>query len=419
MSCLHGGVIAVALAAVAPAARGRGVPARLKAGRPGHEPSSTCLLGRTGRSIARHDGTTGQDDRQALEGIDRAVRIAGLVIEATAERRTLPSSFVEFGDGIVLKGSLDGGELAVDLQWAPVSRWPSKGERRILCLVGKADGRYELATYHACVLPATRSVRSVVMESIRRCPSPQAPDPFKETTAASEAVFVGALTNVIASRDRGSAGANGFIGTFAPEDVLLGHAGPGGPFMVTFPTAYHLRGGPRGRSRPRAGRYLLFAKSGMTSEALVVVDAVPLVDARARAEATRRARAALGNRKGRLTTVQATLAEYETSWNDRNVDRVVRCYSRGSTVRGRYASSGDTRRRLARQLEAFSGQIGLSLLRTRTPGTRRAGQSPDATTADAEVAVTIRLSGGPGDLFCVTMELVHEDGEWLIARDGF
>jgi len=417
--CLHGGAIVVALAAVAPAAWGRAVTARLKAGRPGRESPSTSLVRRKGRSIARSEGATGHDDWRALEGVDQAVRVADLVIEATAGRRTLPSSRVDFADGIVLKGSLDGNGFAVDFQRAPASRWPSKGERRILCLVKKADSHYELASYHACVLPATRSVRSVVMKWVRRCPPPQAPDPLAEATAASEAVFVGTLTNVIESGDPSRTGQVGSIGTFSAEDVLLGHAGLRGPFLVSFTTPLSGRDGRRRNSRPRAGRYLLFARSGTKGEALAVVDAVHLIDTRAREEATRRARAALGSRKGRLTTIQATVAEYEGSWNDRDIDRVIKCYSRGSPVREQYVSNRDARQLLRRQLEMFSGQIGLSLMRTRTPGTRRTGQAPGTATADAKVAVTIRPTGGLGDRLVVTMGLVHEDGEWLIARDGF
>jgi len=417
--CLHGGAIVVALAAVAPAASGRGVLTRLKVGRSGRESPSTLSIQRQGRYLAGSEGLAGHDNEQSLEGVDQALRIASLVIEATAERRFFPSSRVDFANGIVLKGSVDGSEFAVDFQRAPVSRWPSKGERRILCLVRKADSRYELASYHACVLPATRSVRSVVMKWIRRCPPPKTPDPLTEATAASEAVFVGALTNVVASCDRGSAGADGFIGTFSAEDVLLGYAGSREPFLVSFPTPDSGRDGPRGRSRPSAGWYLLFARSGATGKALVVVDAIPLIDTRAREEATRRARAALGSRKGRLTTIQATVAEYECSWNDRDIGRVIKCYSRRGSMRMQYVSSRDARQRLTRQLETFSGQIRLSLLRTRTPGTRRAGQPPNAATADAEVAVMICSSGGHGDRLLVTMELVHEDGEWLIVSDGF
>ena len=131
----------------------------------------------------RSERLVGQEEERALEGVDQAVRISSLVLEAIAERRMFPASRMSFGTGIVLKGSAEEGPLIVDLQRAPVSRWPSKGERRILCLVREADGHYELASYHACILPVTRPVRSEVLKWIRRCPPPKAPNPFMEATA--------------------------------------------------------------------------------------------------------------------------------------------------------------------------------------------------------------------------------------------
>ena len=147
------------------------------------------------------------------------------------------------------------------------------------------------------------------------------------------------------------------------------------------------------------------------------MNALPLADTPDCEETVKRVRVALGPRKGRLTTVQATLVEYESSWNRRELGRLMRCYSRVNRLRKLHDRDPDARRRLASQLNDFSGELELSLLRVmRSPASITASQ-PHAAKTCAEVEIAI--SGDSfRDRMLATMEFVREGGEWLLLDDG-
>ena len=124
-------------------------------------------------------------------------------------------------------------------------------------------------------------------------------------------------------------------------------------------------------------------------------------------------RAALGASGGKvLTTVQATLAEWESAWNARDLKRCMRCYSRKSKLRKQYGGGGEGRRNLEQQIEDFPGKVSLALQRiTLLP-------SQGIRAADATVVLKL-TSSGVEDRRTATMQLVHEDGEWLVLNEGF
>jgi hypothetical protein len=259
--------------------------------------------------------------------------------------------------------------------------------------------------------------------------------------AASETVLIGALGNVRPGGGEGVA----LVGRLRVEGSLLGYGAYSEPIMVRFPAAAGKAEGPG------AGRYLLFLKGDPAGDGFTAIDAVRLTDAAVEAKARTEGLAALGSRHGTLTTVQATLAEWEDSWNARDLDRCIRCYSGRTPLRARYEAGGKSREELAAQVASFRGKVGLSIRAVRravAPSPRRAGRcaakgralgggetegeegpppplpAPRAATrqagetADVEVEVVLSAQDLV-DHRRTTMKLVREGEEWLILDEGF
>jgi len=358
-----------------------------------------------------------------IDDARHSVETAGLVVKARPERFMFPTPRAEFEVATTLKGSVKASRIVVDLRRAPFCKWPRKGEECILCLAGAKEGDYELASYHACVLPAIARCRSTIVEWIRLQGPPKKRDPLKESVEVSDTILVGAVTGLLPS----GKGGRGASGTFKVEDALLGYSGFRDPILVVFPAREH------GHALPAAGRQMLLLK-GMEGrgEAFQVVDSVPLGEDGHREAIARRILAALGPRKGRLTTIQATLAEYESSWNERDIDRLIKCYSHGNRLRELCNRDPGAKGALVSQLNGFSGEIDLALLRVRmsgpapgaasTPGDNAHGPSPGPTErgghgASAEVGIAI--SGlGFRERVLTRMDFIREEGEWLLVDDG-
>jgi hypothetical protein len=307
-------------------------------------------------------------DGQLLEDARHTVRVASLVIEGRVERLCLPSPRVEVSVATALKGSASSGQLTVDLAKAPLGRWPREGERSILCLDGAASDGYGLSGFHASILPSTRStLRTVRGWLAERKPTPPPPNPYAGAVAASETILTGTLGNVRPCRGRGSAA----TGTFRVEGSVLGYSGYSAPIITCFPalrqaepSSSSVEPGAEGEADlPDPGRYLLFLKGNLKGNGFTVVDAVRLTDAAAEAKATRQSLAALRRAQGdgTFTTIQATLAEWQDSWNAGDLDRCIRCYSGRNPLRERYEAGGETREELAAQLGGFRGKVRLSI----------------------------------------------------------
>jgi len=372
---------------------------------------------REGRPAPEED--TGFD----IDDARHSVETASLVVEARAARFMLPTPRAEFTIATTLKGAAKASRIVVDLRRAPFCKWPKMGEECILCLAVGEEGRYKLAGYHACVLPAIPSFRSTIVGWVRRQGPPKERDPLMEAVEVSDTILCGSLTGLFSS----GKGGGGASGTFKVEDALLGYAGYRDPIPVVFPAR------KQDRAPPAAGRQILFLK-GMSGGggSFQVVDSAPLGGDGHRETIAKRIFAALGPRKGRLTTVQATLAEYESSWNERDIDRLIKCYSHGNHLRGMYDRDPGAREALVSQLNGFSGEIDLALLRVRmsgpapsaapTSGDNAPGSSPGPTDTDghgASAEVGIAISGrGFLERIVTRMDFVRENGEWLLADDG-
>ena len=354
--------------------------------------------------------------------LKRSVSAADLVVLAEGGRvaRSSPRPVLwAFQVAGMLKGDGGPSEVRVDLEKAPVGLWPREGERTILCLSWNEGGVYELASHFKSIINADKAqaVREVVSASKvaggttpRRTPVARPVDPstgvrpprnpradlMRRRAAAADTILIGALSGVRAS-------GRGVEGIFRVQESLMGYGG------FTRPITVRLKG-----SSPEAGRYVLFLRGSLADATFSTSsrdDVIPIADAAAEKGAKDSIRAAVRSDKV-LTTIQATLAEWQLAWNARDLKRCMRCYCRESTLRKQYDSGAEGRRKLDQQLANFPGTVSLRLQRIAlSPGTGRRA-------ADATVMLRLTASGME-DRRTATMQLVHEDGEWLILSEGF
>ncbi len=361
-----------------------------------------------------------QAPAEAERDIERSVRVADLVVLAEPTRFMRPSARVLFRVTDTFKGKGRGDKIVVDLTKSPVGLWPKKGDKSILCLVKTRSSKtYRLATYFASVLPPddAEAVRKAVARELPP-PVPKPVDQGKPTpldaaaralaqqVAASDTILLGRLSDVR------EAGAGEFLAAFKVEDALFGYGGYASPVTVRF----------RGKA-PEAGKHLLYLRGATKDGRFVVASSkwgvVPVADAAAEEKLKGAVRAAVGKRKAVLTTIQATIAEWQEAWNKRDLDRCIRCYSRESTLRKHYEGGEEGRKQLVQQVRNFPATVELSLQRISL--TRTVGGAAKA----ADVTVLLKLvASGPDsqareDRRAATMSFVLEDGEWLILKEGF
>jgi hypothetical protein len=337
--------------------------------------------------------------------MERSIRAADLVIMAKDGRLARPASrpvLWKFRVTDLLKGAGGPSEIRVNLGKAPVGLWPRKGESTILCLSWSKGGVYHLASYYRSILTPdmAQAVRAVVaaakaakaagtgsqgtdtttsggtstasVTSVQP-PSNSAVKLMKRRIAGADTILVGALSGVRPSR-------GGVRGIFKVEESLLGYGGFVEPIRVRI----------KGSSRP-AGRYILFLRGSLsdaTFSTLTRDDAVRIIDDAA----------------GR--TIKGA------AWNARDLKRCIRCYSGASNLRMQYDSGEEGRKMLEQQLASFPGKVSLTL--------RRISLSPRPGVRAADATVLLKLTAsGMEDRRTATMQLVHENGEWLVLNEGF
>jgi hypothetical protein len=239
-------------------------------------------------------------------------------------------------------------------------------------------------------------------------PEPPKPEvnPSRRAIAASDSVVIGTLADVSPADAAGPSAS----ASFTVEKALLGYGNFRAPITVRFPA----RGGAE---PPSPGRALLILSGSRSDGSFVALDAVPLPDAAAEEEARRLVSEALGPRRARLTTIQATLAEWQDAWNARDIGRCILCYGRASRLRRRYASGGGERRALQRQLRASPGTVAIEIDAIRLV----LAPTSEGASETAEVYVTLTLAARAGEerRERATMTFVREKGEWLILAEGF
>jgi len=367
-------------------------------------------------ATVRREAPADGDDRQLVEDARHAVRVAGLVIEGTVEKLCFPSPRAEVSVSATLKGSAASERVTVDLAKAALGRWPKPGQHAILCLARSNSGNYELAGFHAGILPITEYARkSIAAWLVGTRPTAQKPSPapYARQTEESETILTGELSDVRPAADERSAA----LGAFEVRASLLGYGGYRGPITVRFPAS-------EGRAEiPRAGRYLLFLKGSLMNGSFIAIDTVRLGDLEVETKVSKHVSATLGSRKGVFTTIQATLAEWQDSWNARDIDRCMRCYSVWNLLRRQYEAGGEARLTLGHQLKRFSGKVRLIIERIKMAPARAGEGDSNRGRSPSEIAdVTVQIALSSGDLLerrKATMKFTREGGEWLILREGF
>jgi len=373
------------------------------------------------------------NEARLLSECGPAVRGAGLIVEAVAGGVLPQGPDIEVEVTSFIKGEAAGKRLAVRMAKAPHGRWPRKGESKILCLVALADdgpdapagdvgpaggGRYELATHHGSILPATDAARKAVRGWMQgkppRRPTPAVArrgarpvrNPYLKPAAASDSVLVGTLADIGPEGRVGS----GVVGSFKVDEALLGYGAFKAPISVRF-------GAAGADAAPQPGRCVLFVAGSRSGRGFIVVKHVRLRDEAAEAGIKHLVLEALGARRARLTTIQATLAEWQDAWNSRDAGRCILCYSRQSRLRKRYASGEAHRRGLQRQIDESAGTVAISIERIRVILAPTADGAREAAEVDVVLELTPR-TGAPSRE-PATMQFVSEAGEWLILREGF
>ncbi len=351
--------------------------------------------------------------------IERTVRAATLVVLAEPVRFKRPSPRAEFRIAKALKGKLDSRELLVSLEKAPVGLWPKRGQRMILCLSAPASGRtYELTSHFGSVLSPDNA--EMVGRMIARMEPgvavagadgavPASELDVKVTEAMTrhvdeaETILVGVLSDVRL------VGADGAVGAFKVEEALLGYADYPAPVTVLFP----------GDPPPKAGRYVLYLRGSRRGSGFTVTSrpngVVRLTDPVEEANLRRPIAKAVGPRAHKFTTIQATMAEWQVAWNKRDLDLLMRCYSRHNSLRKRYELGEEARKGLKEQLAGFPGTVELSLQEA-----SRARPTTEGAKDAADVRVLLKLVAKEAeDRRPATMRFVLEGGEWLILEEGF
>ncbi len=371
------------------------------------------------------------------------------------------SSLALFRVAASLKGEAEPKQdIVVDFERAPYGTWPKRGQRAVLCLARGEDERsYRLATYCASILPATAPVRFAIREMagtteeggeaaleradggvaplpgggsgdgseegawkggdrplVRALPRVELAEEYADAVAESETVLTGTLTGIRPSHE-------GFTGTFRVEEALVGYAGFKAPVRVAF---VRPKRDARPAAPPSAGRYVLFLRGSETGDGFRAIPGAPgavRVTDPAQEAKIKRAVVSLAEMAGLerlgLTTVQATLAEWQDAWNVRDLARCIRCYGAASTLRRQYETGGERRSSLAEQIKGFHGKAEISVRRVERSGVF-AFLPGAAGPETATVTVILTLSAGDvRDRRTAKMKFVREGREWLILEEGF
>ena len=384
----------------------------------------TCLLCLCASLAAgARAGETALVRTRLLRDAEFVARVAELVVEATAGKQKERSSRVEFEIKTVIKGTTDAVPLIVDMAKAPFGRWPKEGTTAILCLERGPDGDYLLQSNYASVIPSVGNVRDTVAgwfgaaeeEPARTAPStpaggdsapapgkrpePEATssDPYAELARTCDAVLVGSVSKIKRSSDeRFSASAS-----FGVAEGVYGFAGYKKPITILIPATGD------GSRPPAEGWNLGFFEEIETGEGLLALAMVRLVGGEKDEKLKVRIKEAVKARTGELTTVGATLRLWEQAWNRRDLQSVIKCYSKRSALRRRYNAGGQRRERLAKQVEQFKATVSIALHKIEP-----------AKDDEADVSVTIEfLARGRANRKEALMRLVREEGDWRILLE--
>ncbi|MBN1809256.1 MAG: hypothetical protein JW909_09330 [Planctomycetes bacterium] len=378
---------------------------------------------------------------------DRTFKAAPVVIVGTAVALDAKGS-VRLRVTMPLKGMglLPGAEVSVDVSAAPVGTWPSLGMQVVAGVEHVSENNYRLTARFGSLLPAEQSVIQAVRKLLAEQPSapsdtplpdaapavdsplpaeqgdigPRGPvspavvhvtDSLETQALAAEMIAVGRVVEVRFSTEKGVRA----ILRFSVETRLFGGGVPDLIEVHVPAPDVNYTGEPPSF---RTGRYCLFMTSRKSGGGLDMVSpyfgAYYLEDDTQEALLKQKIFATPVMRQRKLsapilTTLQATIGVWQASWNEKNLARLITCYSRKSVFHRLYAAGGSHRMALDRKLREFPGTVAVRIV----------GVS-DRTEAEAKVAVELLLEvSGASEQRPAVMRFVKEEGEWRILEEGF
>lgn len=376
---------------------------------------------------------------------ERVFTNATLVLKAQVQRVAADGKAV-LSVQEALRGAAPGVSVEVNLSAAPAGTWPAVGESVLLALKVTAEG-YALAARLGAMAPAEPAVVSrlrALLGTPSASPAPAGP-PLPEDTAAPPALpktdELGpaaprkfATVKVTEALDSQAAAAD-VIAIGSVVEVALGRE-QGDRAVLRFLPEEHLKGGglpdliavhvpapePHYQGELpafRIGRHCLFLASRPRGSGLDLVspyfgtyyleDDAAVARFKEKLFATDVMKAIAGTRGPIITTVQALAAIWEEAWNQKNLARLIACYSRNHDFYRMYAAGGQYRMALERKLRDYPAAVRLKIERVNFPLPER---------AEVFLDMTLELEGAAERRGAI-MQLVREDGEWRILDEGF
>jgi len=129
------------------------------------------------------------------------------------------------------------------------------------------------------------------------------------------------------------------------------------------------------------------------------------------AEKELRRKGLIGNPAGRAT-IKQTLQLWWRSWNAKEVENVISCYSRRSKWRLEWDSGRDGKKRISKVIRDYPETAKIYVIH------RRAALRKDGRAALVTVTIRVDAEDGPPEFRPAVMTFVRENGMWLILHEG-
>ena len=343
--------------------------------------------------------------------------------------------------------------VGANLSSAPVGLWPGLDSRVLLALKDTAEG-YALEARGGAILPAEPSLLNAVRSLLGTEPARRPPDethspPLPEEEAdpptvdegglveerigpadprrpvvvkvkdtldsqawAAEVIAIGQVVEVALAKQQGDRA----ILRFVPEEAVKGGGLPR-ILEVHIPSADPAFAGTL--PPVRVGRYCLFLVSRPAGKGLDLVspyfgtyqlkDDAETAKFKEKLYATEAMQVLKGKPGPIITTLQALTAIWQEAWNEKDLARLMVCYSRAHPFYRMYHAGGEHRTALERRLMEYPAKVHLKINRI---------EYPDQGRAEVHLDVVLEVQGAAERRDAV-MKTIREEGEWRIVEEGF
>ena len=401
--------------------------------------ATTARAGQTGRSPATRATISVQEADRYSERTDRAQVIA----------MARPVKIWDKGDtGLaecrvisLMKGRLKGKTFRVRFTKVLGNVWPEKGVAALYFLRPPVGGKttlftrktlFELISEKEGLAAPTNDIISVVGltvsgKYIKSKDRPRvkldlpSPGSVAGTVLDASYVTVGTVQEVIHTRDPDLAAKI----DYRIEKVLKGNIRPGRIF-INVPKVRFQADDPKFKPlNPRVGPAVLMfvreakggpfetvsAYRGYTGirDRTAIVDHVKELKEAVEKERRLRKQGLVGNPAGK-ESVKATLLVWQRSWNKKEAEKCISCYSRRSKWRRKWESGLKGKKELVKVIRDYKARVYAVAERIVE---RKNGK-------EALVTVNLHVVTGEGvtDVRTAVMTFVYENGMWLIFREG-